>query len=254
MALKRKVTKAEYTALDPKLQAEYKLVGEEYILEAEGFDDPVELKRAKDHEVEGRKKEKERADKAENDLREEREKAAKATGNVADLERSYKEREAAANKTHKEELAKRDSHLQATLVDSVANQLAAKLGGANALVLLPHIKTRLTSDLTGETPLTRVLGKDGKASAASVEDLEKEIANDPLFKSVIVASKASGGGAAGTGRNANGNGAPAGEKKFKELNDQERADWYKTDPTAFNAASAAARAEALQRPTVQRVL
>jgi hypothetical protein len=46
MALKRKLTKAEHAALQPLLQAEYKAEGEDFVLDASGFEDPGELKRA----------------------------------------------------------------------------------------------------------------------------------------------------------------------------------------------------------------
>ena len=36
-------------------------------------------------------------------------------------------------------------------------------------------------------------------------------------------------------------GAGSGGKKFKELNDQERTDWYKRDPAGFETAAAADR-------------
>jgi hypothetical protein len=66
--------------------------------------------------------------------------------------------------------------------------------------------------------------------------LKKEIAADKRFAAVIVASKASGGGAAGSGR-PNGGGAPTGKKTFKDMNEKERVDWYKRDPEGFNQAS-----------------
>lgn len=251
MALKRKISKSDYTALNALLQAEYKLEGEEYILDAEGFDDPAELKRALDREREEKKAAAKKATDAETELRTLKEGTARSSGDIATLEKSWKDKEAIREKEHKAELEKRDKHLQATLVDSVATQLASELGGENAALLIPHIKGRLTADLTGDTPLTRVLDKDGKPSAFSVEDLRKEISSDTRFKSVIVVGKGSGGGAAGAGRPNNG-GAGAGQKKFGELNDAERTQWYKDDPNAFNAAAAAHRAEVADRPAVRR--
>lgn len=251
MALKRKITKAEHTALDPKLQAEYKAEGEDFVLDAEGFEDPAELKRAKDREVEARKTAEKKAADAAEELRIEREKTARSTGNVADLEKSYKEREKVTEKQHKDELAKRDAHLQATLVDSVAAQMAATLAGENAHLLVPFIKGRLTADLSGDMPLTRVLDKEGKPAAMSVDELQKEISGDGRFKTIVIASKGSGGGAAGN--QGGGSGAPGGNKKFNELTEQERIAWFKSDPDGFNQASAANKAAMLDRPAVRQV-
>lgn len=252
MALKRKITKAEHTALNALLRAEYKPDGEDFVLDAEGFDDPAELKRALDRERQEKKIAADKALAAETELRTLKEGSARANGDIATLEKSWKEKEALREKEHKLDIEKRDKHLQSTLVDSVAMQLASDLGGENAALLLPHIKGRLTADLTGDTPLTRVLDKDGKASAFSVEDLKKELAADARFKAVVIVGKGSGGGAAGAGRQ-NG-GAGNGQKKFNELNEAERVEWYKRDPQSFEQASVQARRELSDRPAVQRVI
>lgn len=249
MSLKRKITKAEHTALNALLQAEYKAEGDEFVLDAVGYDDPAELKRAKDREVEARKVAEAKATAAETELRTLKEGTARASGDIVALETSWKQKNTDLTAAHAIELAKRDKHLQATLVDSVANQLAAEIGGPNAALLMPHIKSRLTADLSGDSPLTRVLDKAGKPSAASVEDLKKEIAGDAQFKAVVIASKGSGGGAAGIIPTAGGGAAPSG-KKFNELNDAERKEWYGRDPQGFVAASDANKVALLNRPAV----
>lgn len=240
--LKRKITKTEHTALNALLQAEYKAEGEEFVLSAEGFDDPTELKRALDRVREESKVATQKATAAETALNTLKEGQARANGDIATLEASWKEKMKVAEGEHKIEMAKVNKHLQATLIDSVALKLATDIAGTNADLLLPHIKTRLVTDLTGESPLTRVVDKEGKPSASSVEDLRKEISSDGRFKAIVVASKASGGGAAGGERSAGG-GAPS-DKKFGELNDKERTEFYKRDPDAFAAASAAHKEEA----------
>lgn len=239
MALKRKITKADFDALNPLLQAEYKAEGVDYVLDAEGFDDPAELKRAKDREVEARKVSDAKVKELETKLATITDTDARRAGDIATLEKSW---QAKLDKTIADStlvVAGKDKFIQTTLVDSVAQSLASELAGESAIVLLPHIKARLSADLTGEKPLTRVLDNDGKPSAASVEDLKKEIAADNRFKAVVIASKASGGGAAGGGGRPNGGGAAPSNKKFKELNDQERIDWHKRDPEGFKVAAEA---------------
>lgn len=239
MALKRKITKAEFDGLNATIQAEYKLDGADYILQAEGFDDPAELKRALDRVRLEATDSKTRVTELETKLATITDTDARRAGDIATLERSWQGKLTAKETEFAGKLAEKDRFIQSTLVDSVALTLATELSGDNASLLVPHVLPRLAADLTGEKPLTRILDKDGKPSALSVEDLKKELAADKRFAPIIIASRASGGGAAG-GNNGGNGGAPSG-KKFKELNDKERTDWYKSDPKAFEAAAAADR-------------
>lgn len=246
MALKRKITKAEYDALNAVLQAEYKAEGSDFVLDAQGFDDPGELRRALDREREDRKTAKAEADDLRTKLDTITAADSRRAGDVKTLEKSYKEKIDKINDDHKAEVARKDKFIQETLVDSVALSVATELGGDNASLLVPHIKTRLAADTTGEKPLTRVLDKDGKPSAFNVDDLKNEIKNDKRFSAVVIASNASGGGAAGGGK-PNGGGAPNGKKKFQEMNDKERTDFYKSDPEGFRQAAAEASKPAYQQ-------
>jgi len=238
MALKRKLTKAEYDALPDALKKEYKAEGEDFILDVEGPDDVGELRRAKERESQ-RAKDAEAENKT---LKDKVDAMSRVTGDVAALEISYKEKMAKEKKDFDKIISEKDKFIEQTLVDSVALKLATDLAGDGATVLLPHLKARLKMEHTQEgTPITRVLDKDGKPSALSVEDLGKEFAENTAFKNVVIATRSSGGGAAGNG-NGNGNrsGAPnTGDKKFAELNQQERIDFYKRDPDGFNKAAAA---------------
>ena len=101
-----------------------------------------------------------------------------------------------------------------TLVDNVATQIATKISNAPAL-LLPHIKSRLQADFEGDSPVTRVLDKDGKPSAMTVEELAAEFVANKDFSAIITASKASGG--AGKPSNNNGGGAPNNSDKPADL-------------------------------------
>lgn len=243
MALKRKITKAELDALPTPIAAEYRADGDDFVLQAEGFDDPVELKRAKEHEVTARKAAETEVTRLKTQLATIQQTDALRTGDVAALEASWKEKLAIQKADSKVALDQKDRFIQSTLVDSVATSIAAELSGDNAALLLPHITPRLVADLSGERPLTRIVDKDGKPSALSVDDLKKELSGNKLFAPIIIASKASGGGAAGKSGNG---GAGTGQKKFNELNDQERTDWFKRDPDSFQQASAVATAAATE--------
>ena len=111
-----------------------------------------------------------------------------------------------------------------------ASKLASKLAiQGSESVLLPHIAPRLQAEFVDGDVKFRVLDKQGKPSAMTIDDLEKEIRSDVAFKPMIRASSASGGGASG----ANGGGAT---KKPSEMTTVERAEWAKNDPDGFQRA------------------
>lgn len=245
MALKRKITKAEFDALDPLLQKEYKAEGADFVLDAEGFDDPAELRRAKAREAQRANDAEKTRDKLQADLDAITNTDAYRAGDIKTLEKSWQTKMDTAVNDLKAQLKRKDAFIEKVSLQGVARSLAAELGGDNAALLLPHIERRLTLDTTGDEPLTRVLDKEGKPSASSIEDLKKEMANDKQYAPLVIASKASGSGAAGGGQPGNG-GAGTGQKKFQELSDKERTDWFKRDPDGFKAASAAAKQSARQ--------
>lgn len=81
------------------------------------------------------------------------------------------------------------------LRDKTAFELAAKLFGDSAEIALPVIKSRLRwADEDGKT-IIRVLGADGKASVASLTDLEVELRGNKAFAPILKVGHASGSGA-----------------------------------------------------------
>lgn len=258
--LRRKLTKAEHDALAPALKVEYKAVGEDFELDAEGADDVGELRRAKDREAGEAARLKTENAALTTKLTDAVAKLDTITsadqrraGDVVALENSYKAKLETQRNEYEGKLTVKDKFIQSTLVDTVATQLASELSGENAEVLIPHIKSRLSADLSGTVPLTRVLDKEGKPTANSITDLKKEFSEDKRFAPIIIASRASGSGAPGGNRNSGGNGGAggSGQKKFQEHTAQERTDWYKRDPEGFLKASSADEAErktALQSP------
>lgn len=124
--------------------------------------------------------------------------AAKKSGDIEALEKSWNEKLA-------DEVAARDkqiAELTSTLNRATSGAEAAKLAAALALpgsadVLLPHISSRLTTEFKDGAATVRVLGKDGKPSAATLDDLRKEIVENQAFAPLLVGSKANGAGAVG---------------------------------------------------------
>lgn len=115
--------------------------------------------------------------------------------------------------THAAETGKLKTFADKTLKDSVATGIAAKISTAPTL-LAPKIAERISVDMTGDEPKTIFLGKDGKPDPAlTVEKISEEFVANPEYKAIIVASKATGGGApARPFVNPLGGGAPQGEQ------------------------------------------
>lgn len=267
MALKKQITKAEHTALNAALQIEYKADagGETFTLDVTGFDDPAELRRALDREKQTGKDEKARADTekiradaADAKLEALGPNAKEKLKDITHLEKSWQDKLTTETGKRDVEIGTLKSTLEKMTVGKTASELAVKLGGAaNSLVLEPHVKSRLRIEhnATGD-PIIRVVDAAGQPSAASLTDLETEFRNDARYKSVIVVSNGSGGGAAGNGNK----GLPGvllanGDKKFKDYNEKERVDWNKRDPQGFAAAVKAAQDEdrAALNPRIQQV-
>lgn len=207
MALKHTVAKIE--EVDEVFRSHYKAVDpadptKGYVIDLEGApqqEDVGALKRA----LERVRQEKDAA------IAEARANGSKTTEEIEAVRRSAD----AQIKTLKDQIAEADKRVQASYLDKTVSELAVELCGDNAPILMPHLKNRLVVEAPDGVPLVRVLGKDGKASALSVEDFKAEIKADKLFAPVLQAGRASGSGTSG-GNSTNG-GAGGGSGKRAEL-------------------------------------
>lgn len=227
MALKKSLTKAEYDALPAAFKTEYKASGEVFVLDIEG-EDGIDWKQKREIEADHRKKAEAKAQKAQDELDDMR-RGAIPKADVEALEGSWKTKLETQQAAHATELANRDAVIAATTVDSVAKDIA-QIFTAPAIAI-PMIRSRLKSEITNGVAITRVLDKNGAPSAMSVEDLKNEFKADTALAPVILASKASGGGAA-DGKGGEGGGGGAG-KKLKDMGDKERKELYQRDPAEF---------------------
>lgn len=184
--LKRKIAKTDYDALPDILKAEYKPNGDDYVLDT---DDARELLNARDNE-------KKRADTLAGELATTKTKLKEletANGDFTSLKSSYETKIAGLEKQLGETNAtltneRRDRHVGAA-ADKIAARFKTKL-------IVPEIAKRLDVDpKDGKT--VRVLDKDGKPSAATLADLEKEFVDNPEFKDIVVPTKASGSAVTG---------------------------------------------------------
>ena len=237
--LKCKVTAAEYAALPEALKAFYKQSGESYLLQT---DEAAELIAARDRE-------KLRADGLQGQvsslttqvttLTTENLSLKQKGGDVLSIETSWKAKLDSLERTTNDKLAAKDKQLQQVLVVKEAEKLATKMAGNNSHLLAPVIQLRLSADTSGEQAITRVLDVQGKPSALTLDELEKELRESKKYDAILIASHASG--SATTGTNPPRPSAVPKDKPFKDLTEQERIDWFKADPAGFEQAKAAAR-------------
>ena len=134
----------------------------------------------------------------------EREGAARKSGDVEGLERSWSDK---YNKLQSElggQLEQERNSLQGQIRDLTVGRTATDIASSLAIpgsaeALLPHIERRLSVEQRDGKPVVVVLDKEGKLSASTLEELKAEFANNAAFAPLIAGSKASGGGAGGAG-------------------------------------------------------
>lgn len=204
MALKKKLTKEEHAKLSDALKSEYIEDGDGFRLDVEGEEDTGALKRAKDREAQLRRDAEKAKKELEDRLAEIEGDDARKKGDIATLEKSWQKKLDDQKAEYEGKVSKLTAHTTKSLVDNVALSIASKISNAPAIIL-PHIRARLQADFEGDEPKTRVLDKDGKPSALSVEELSAEFVANKDFAAIITASKASGGAGKPS---QNGGGAP----------------------------------------------
>lgn len=223
MALKKKLTKAEFDALPSAFQSEYKASGENFVLDIEG-DDGIDWKAKRDIEVEHRKKAEKKVETVQEEIDNLR-RGAIPKDDVEALETSWKTKLTEAQQKHKDELDARDMVIANTTVTSVAKEMAGMFMAPAAMI--PMIRSRLKSEITNGVAITRVLDKNGQPSALTVEDLKNEFKADPELAAVIVGGKGSGGGGGKEG------GSGGADKKLEDMNGEERTALLRSDPVKF---------------------
>lgn len=179
MAMKFKINAAAYNKLSDELKNEY-IAGDndgEYVLDVTDLpqgEDVGPVKRALEAERNAHKATKTKLSEAQAKI--------DAAPNVDEI-----------NANHAKEVGKYKGFTEKTLIDNAALALATKISTAPA-ILLPHIKSRLMADVSGDEPVTKVLGADGKPSDMTLDKLGEEFVANADFKTIIKASNGTGGG------------------------------------------------------------
>lgn len=193
--------------VDEAVRALYTEKDGKFVLGIEGLPQPEDVSglKSKVQELLDEKKAADKARKdAEDQARLEREENARKTGNVEELEKSWSEkynrREAELNGALEQERGTLGGQIRDLTVGRTATDIASALAiPGSAKALLPHIERRLSVEQRDGKPVVVVLDQQGKLSAATLDELKAEFANDTAFAPLIAGSKASGGGAGGAG-------------------------------------------------------
>jgi predicted nuclease with TOPRIM domain len=180
-----------------------------YRLKVEGLDDGKELKEALRKEREDRLAAREKLKELEKEKQRLAEDAAKKSGDVDSLEKSWKEKFDSIVAEKDQELIKYQQMVSQMTVGSTATSLAAELFGEDAETLKYLVEKRLSYEVKDGEPQVRVLDENGKLSAMTLDDLKNEFKNSKRLAKFVVGSRASGSGPPGA--------KPGGStKKFSE--------------------------------------
>lgn len=206
MALKIELESIE--ELDEPLRDLYEEVDGKYRLKVEGIEDTGALKRAKDHEKQARKAAEDSAKTLQaqlDQIKKEQEEAdlaaKKASGDDDAWRESLKKSWSTKYDQREKELLEANESLSANLrqilVDNETIKLASDIAiEGKSAALVPHIKSRLGVGEKDGKRVTVVLDEEGRESALTLDELKKEIINNPVFDTLVAGSKATGGGAA----------------------------------------------------------
>ena len=159
--------------------------------------------------------------KADDDAKIAIEEALRKSGDITAIEKSWQEKLDAANNTSATEITSLQSIIQDVTVGAESTSLAIAIAvEGSADVLVPHIRTRLAMEMRDGKPHIAVLGKDGKPSATTLDELKAEISGDVAFAPIIKGSSASGAGKTGDGNKGGKNQMKRAD--FDQLNPAER--------------------------------
>lgn len=198
MALARKITKDKFDSLADNIKFEYVADGDSYVLQTTGDEDVGPLKRANQRLKDQNEALERQNDELAGKLEKIEKNPARKQGDIDALERQWaKDTETKVGEVQTK-LDKANGFIKTTLLENAAASLAEKISTSPS-VMRPHIERRLTVDMDGDTPVVKVLDKDGKPSNLTPEKLGEEFVANKDFSSIIRVTKASGG--AGTPSN-----------------------------------------------------
>jgi hypothetical protein len=199
MALKRKISKDTYDKLSDVLKTEYVEKDGSYVLDVDGDDGFEAIKAEKQKEATKRREAEAKLREAEEALEELKTGNARKNGDVAAIEKSWKDKLEAKETEFTGKMSKRQAQIDRLMRDSTAAAIAAEISTVPG-VMKRAVLDRLTIEYdSNDEPTLRILDEAGKPSAKTVDDLKTEFRTNKEYAPIIKASAGSGGGSAGGG-------------------------------------------------------
>ena len=197
--LKFQLDEEGFNGLDEPVREFYEKADDGYRLKLDGYEDPVELKRAKDREVQARKEATEKNKDLEAKLEELKNNHALKNGDVETLHKSHQERENSLKSEieklkadHQAELDGRDKALLSSETDSLVTKLSADFFGDHAALGNPHLAGVVQYVLEDGKPVAKMKTKEGVFVNLDEVELKKQFLEDKTFEDIMVGSKARG--------------------------------------------------------------
>jgi DNA repair exonuclease SbcCD ATPase subunit len=220
-----KITQEQYDSLTAEQKKLWKKDGDGYSLIGD-TEIAAEMRRAKEREQQKAQELSEELQKLKDKLAELEGNNARRTGDIEAIEKSWDGKLKTQKKEYEDKIKKLTQQVEKLLIDDTVTKLATEIftkpGRDQRL-----IRERLKVEYDGDTPVVRVLDKDGKPTALTLDDLKKETCENPDYEDILIGSKASGsGGAAGN----KGGGAA---KQPKDMTEAERIELLRTNPARF---------------------
>jgi hypothetical protein len=156
---------------------------------------------------------------------------AKEAGDAEALDKSWQEKYTKREQELRSELEKYEGMMQDLTAGAEAQRIASELAvQGSAKALMPHIRSRLKTEIRDGKPTTVVMDEDGKPSAMTLDELREQFRSDPAFAPLIVGSKANGSG--GPGSSPVGDGNTISAEDLGKMSPKQKAAYFKQHPNA----------------------
>jgi len=163
--------------------------------------------------------------KREADARKAAEEAARASGDVQAIEKSWSDKYSALEISKTENETNLNKIINFQTVETAAHQMASSiaLDGCDSLIM-PHIEARLYSEVVDGRAILKIKDKQGKPSALTLDELKTEFSENKAYERIIRGSSANGNGKAGQG-GSNGQAKTINRDTFESMSQIQRRDF-----------------------------
>lgn len=189
MALKRKLSKAEFEVLNESLRGEYKEKDGNYFLDV---DDATELINTLERLKSENKGNVELVAQLNQQIEEKQQEIARKNGDMAAVDKEWKKKLDETSNQHKNEIEALKSVARDGYLKSILDQVTPIFNLPERHVLR-DFSERIQVTFENGKPMHKVLGKDGNVSELTIGDLTKEFVDNPDYSPYIIQSRASGG-------------------------------------------------------------